>query len=170
MKANGIRYIKNFDGTQLNVGIWRCVFPRPATSVRVELGEAELKVYSGDVKLRNLELKKEALDQMKLPLNVLEGHLGQLTLQIPWSNLKGKPVKVIIEDVFLLAAPRSDQEYNEKEEEQRRQRLKMEKLQNAELLQERSSAGMSAEEEKKHQSFAASLTTKVRGATSSGDR
>lgn len=58
----------------------------------------------------NLELKKEALDQMKLPLNVLEGHLGQLTLQIPWSNLKGKPVKIIIEDVFLLAAPRSEQE------------------------------------------------------------
>lgn len=51
-------YIKNFDSKQLNVGIW-----------------------SGDVKLRNLELKKEALDQMKLPLNVLEGHLGQLTLQ-----------------------------------------------------------------------------------------
>lgn len=51
-------YIKNFDSKQLNVGIW-----------------------SGDVKLRNLELKKEALDQIKLPLNVLEGHLGQLTLQ-----------------------------------------------------------------------------------------
>lgn len=31
-------------------------------------------------------------------------------LRIPWSNLKGKPVKVVIEDVFLLAAPRSDQE------------------------------------------------------------
>ena len=38
----------------------------------------------------------------------------------------------------------------------------MEKLQNAELLQERSTAGMSQEEEQKNQSFAASLTTKVR--------
>ncbi|KAF8254179.1 hypothetical protein K440DRAFT_652243 [Wilcoxina mikolae CBS 423.85] len=115
----------------------------------------------GDVRLKNLELKKEALDQMKLPLNVSEGHLGQLTLQIPWSNLKGRPVKVLIEDVFLLAAPRSDQEYNEEEEEQRRQTLKLEKLQNAELLQEKSTAGMSQEEEKKNQSFAASLTTKI---------
>lgn len=55
---------------------------------------------SGDVQLRNLELRKEvryysppslsaqtnftpynkALDQMKLPLNVVEGHLGKLTL------------------------------------------------------------------------------------------
>jgi len=63
---------------------------------------------------------------MKLPLNVVQGHLGSLTLQlvpivhstpfsnqpcrIPWSNLKGKPVKVLIEDVYLLAAPKADQE------------------------------------------------------------
>lgn len=66
---------------------------------------------------------------MKLPLNVIQGHLGSLTLQfvilclllyfslpneildrIPWSNLKGKPVKVLIEDVYLLAAPKADQE------------------------------------------------------------
>ncbi|TGZ78721.1 hypothetical protein EX30DRAFT_322121 [Ascodesmis nigricans] len=131
-------YIKNFDSKQLNIGIW-----------------------SGDVRLRNLELKKEALDQMKLPLNVLEGHLGQLTLQIPWSNLKGKPVKVLIEDVYLLAGPRIDQNYDAEEEERRQHVVKLEKLQNAELLQERTSAGMSAEEQQKTQSFAESLTTKI---------
>ncbi|KAH8145466.1 uncharacterized protein LAJ45_10436 [Morchella importuna] len=131
-------YIKNFDSKQLNVGIW-----------------------SGDVKLRNLELKKEALDQMKLPLNVSEGHLGQLTLQIPWSNLKGKPVKVIIEDVYLLAAPKADQEYDEEEEERRQQAVKQEKLQNAELLQERSTEGMSDEEQQKNSSFTNSLITKI---------
>lgn len=78
-------YIRNFDPKQLNIGIW-----------------------SGDVKLRNLELRKEALDQMHLPLDVSHGHLGQLTLQIPWSNLKNKPVKVLIEDVYLLAVPKQD--------------------------------------------------------------
>lgn len=131
-------YIKNFDSTQLNVGIW-----------------------SGDVRLKNLELKKEALDQLKLPLNVIEGYLGQLTVQIPWSNLKGKPVKVLIEDVYLLAAPKADQEYDEEEEERRIQAVKLEKLQNAELLQERSSTGMSQEEEQKNQSFVSSLTAKI---------
>ncbi|KAG0637605.1 hypothetical protein HOY80DRAFT_1138202 [Tuber brumale] len=131
-------YIKNFDSKQLNVGIW-----------------------SGDVRLRNLELKKEALDQMKLPLNVMEGHLGQLTLQIPWSNLKGKPVKVIIEDVYLLANPKADQEYNEEEEQRRKQAVKQEKLQNAELLQDRNTEGMSAEELQKNQSFTNSLVTKI---------
>ncbi|KAF4595031.1 vacuolar protein sorting-associated protein vps13 [Ophiocordyceps camponoti-floridani] len=131
-------YVQNFDPTQLKVGIW-----------------------SGDVKLRNLELRREALDQLKLPINVVEGHLGQLTLIIPWSNLRGAPVKVFVEDVFLLASPKEEAEYDQKEEEQRSQRLKMEKLDSAELLKEKNREGMSPEEQQKNQSFTQSLVTKI---------
>jgi vacuolar protein sorting-associated protein 13A/C len=131
-------YVKNFDPTQLKVGIW-----------------------SGDVKLRNLELRREALDQLKLPVNVLEGHVGDLTLTIPWSNLSGAPVKVFVEDVFLLASPREEAEYDEDDEERRKQRLKMEKLDSAELLKERNKEGLSVEEQKKSQSFTQSLVTKI---------
>jgi len=131
-------YVKNFDPAQLKVGIW-----------------------SGDVKLSNLELRREALDQLKLPINVVEGHLGQLTLTIPWSNLRGAPVKVFIEDVYLLASPKEEAQYNEEEEERRRQRIKMEKLDSAELLKERSQEGLSQEEQKRSQSFTASLVTKI---------
>ena len=131
-------YVKNFDAKQLNVGIW-----------------------SGEVKLRNLELRREALDQLRLPVNVVEGHLGQLTLSIPVSNLRGKPVKVNIEDVFLLAAPKEDAEYNEQEEEDRAHAVKMEKLDSAELLKERNTEGLSPEEQKKNQSFMDSLITAI---------
>ncbi|KAG5925451.1 hypothetical protein E4U42_004279 [Claviceps africana] len=131
-------YVENFDPTQLKVGIW-----------------------SGDVKLRNLHLRREALDQLKLPINVVEGHLGELTLVIPWSNLRGAPVKVLIEDVFLLASPKEEAEYDEEEEERRRQRIKLEKLDNAELLKEKNQEGMSQEEQKKNESFTQSLVTKV---------
>ncbi|KAI1770524.1 vacuolar protein sorting-associated protein 13 [Hypoxylon cercidicola] len=131
-------YVKNFDPAQLKVGIW-----------------------SGDVKLRNLELRKEALDQLKLPINVMEGHLGELTLVIPWANLRGAPVKVFIEDVFLLASPKEEAAYDEDEEERRGQRLKMEKLDSAEILKERSQEGLSQEEQKKSQSFTESLVTKI---------
>ncbi|KPM34288.1 Vacuolar protein sorting-associated protein 13 [Neonectria ditissima] len=131
-------YVQNFDPTQLKVGIW-----------------------SGDVKLRNLELRREALDQLKLPINVMEGHLGELTLTIPWSNLRGAPVKVFIEDVFLLASPKEEAEYDEEEEDRRKQRLKMEKLDSAELLKEKNQEGMSQEEQQKNQSFTQSLVTKI---------
>lgn len=131
-------YVKNFDPKQLNIGIW-----------------------SGDVKLRNLQLKKEALDKFRLPIDVISGHLGQLTLQIPWSNLKNKPVQILIEDVFVLASPKEDQNYNEDDEEQRRQAVKQEKLDSAEILNSRSPAGMSEEEAQKNQSFTDSLVTKI---------
>jgi vacuolar protein sorting-associated protein 13A/C len=131
-------YVKNFDAKQLNIGIW-----------------------SGDVKLKNLELRREALDQLRLPLNVVEGHLGQLTLSIPWSNLRGKPVKVDIEDVFLLAAPREDADYDPEEEERRANALKMDRIESAELLRERSAEGMSQEEQRRNQSFTQSLITAV---------
>ncbi|KAE8441399.1 hypothetical protein EG329_004988 [Mollisiaceae sp. DMI_Dod_QoI] len=131
-------YIRNFDPKQLNVGIW-----------------------SGDVKLRDLELRREALDQLKLPINVVEGHLGQLTLKIPWSNLRGQPVQVYIEDVFVLAAPKEDAEWDEEEEERRRQAVKLEKLDSAEMLKERATEGLSQEEQQKSQSFTESLVTKI---------
>ncbi len=131
-------YVKNFDAKQLNVGIW-----------------------SGDVKLRDLELRREALDQLHLPVNVVEGHLGQLTMSIPWANLRGKPVRVNIEDVFLLAAPKEDAEYNEEEEAKRAHDVKMEKLENAEILKQRNSEGLSAEEQQKTQSFTESVTTAI---------
>ncbi|KAK9466576.1 hypothetical protein V1512DRAFT_276148 [Lipomyces arxii] len=131
-------YVKNFDPKQLNIGIW-----------------------SGDVKLRNLELKREALDKFRLPIDVVEGHLGELTLQIPWSNLKNKPVKIFINNVFVLAVPKANQEYDEAEEERRKQLLKMEKLEDTELLLQAQPVAMTAEEQKKNQSFTESLVTKI---------
>ena len=131
-------YVKNFDPKQLSVGIW-----------------------SGEVVLKNLELRREALDQLKLPVNVVEGHLGQLTLSIPVSNLRGKPVKINIEDVFLLAAPKEDADYDEEEEKRRAHAIKMEKLENAELLKEKNTEGMSQEEQQKNQSFMDSMVTAI---------
>ncbi|KAL8763245.1 MAG: hypothetical protein Q9184_000885 [Pyrenodesmia sp. 2 TL-2023] len=131
-------YVKNFNAQQLNVGIW-----------------------NGDVKLRDLELRREALDQLHLPVNVVEGYLGSLTMSIPWTNLRGKPVRVNIEDVFLLAAPKEDAAYDEEEEARREHSVKMEKLENAELLKERNTEGLSQEEQQRSQSFTESLTTAI---------
>lgn len=89
------------------------------------------------------------------------GHVGQLVLQIPWSNLKNKPVKVVIEDVFLLAAPKDDTEYDEEEEERRAQALKRDRLENLEMIEQAQPSELSQDDIKKNQSFTESLVTKV---------
>lgn len=130
-------YIENFDSKKLNIGIW-----------------------SGDVRLKNLTLKKESLDKFKLPLDVKYGHLGELTLQIPWSNLKGKPVKITIEDVYLLASPIIISEYNAEEDYKREQQYKQEKLKDLEAIQSTRAQAMSPEVAG-NETFTESLITKI---------
>lgn len=135
-------YIENFDTKQLNIGIW-----------------------SGDVRLKNLRLKKESLDKFKLPVDVKFGHLGELTLLIPWSNLKGKPVKVVIEDVYLLASPIIITDFDADEDATREQKLKQEKLQDLEALQSAITANLNASKDgdaqASNESFTESLVTKI---------
>lgn len=131
-------YIENFDSKQLNIGIW-----------------------GGDVRLSNLRLKKESLDKFKLPLDVKFGHLGELNLQIPWSNLKGQPVKVIIEDVYLLASPIILNDYDAKEDFRREQKLKQEKLKDLEAMQSAIASNQLMSLDVNNETFTESLVTKI---------
>lgn len=138
-------YIENFDSNQLNIGIW-----------------------SGDVKLKNLRLKKESLDELKLPINVKFGHIGELSLSIPWSNLKGKPVKIVVEDVYLLAYPILPDEYDPEEQAQRDFQLKLNKLKELEAIELAKIQGdqlqphnPNASDDASNQTFAESLITKI---------
>jgi vacuolar protein sorting-associated protein 13A/C len=129
-------YIENFDPKQLNIGIW-----------------------SGAVKLRNLKLKKESLDKFKLPIDVKLGHLGELSLIIPWSNLKSKPVQIVIEDVYILVSPFILQEYDQQQEYEREQAIKREKL--IELESVNGLDEVIEENVSSNESFTESLVTKI---------
>ncbi|CAR23295.1 membrane morphogenesis protein VPS13 [Lachancea thermotolerans CBS 6340] len=129
-------YVENFDPKQLNVGIW-----------------------SGDVKLKKLKLKKESLDALDLPIDVRFGFLGDLTLLVPWSSLKNKPVKILIEDVYLLCGPRDQSAKSFAEDEERELRLKLQKLDEYEALGKSQPTGK--EDSSSSESFTQSLLTKV---------
>ncbi|CAJ0755826.1 15667_t:CDS:10 [Entrophospora sp. SA101] len=100
------------------------------------------------------------LEDNQLNIAIWTGYLGELTLNIPWSNLKNKPVKVFINNVYLLANPKADTEYDPEEEQKKAQQVKQEKLANAELLQSNPS-GTSEEDDQKNQSFVNQLVTKI---------
>lgn len=42
----------------------------------------KISVWKGDVELRNLQLKPEALQELNLPITVKSGLLGRLTLRV----------------------------------------------------------------------------------------
>lgn len=76
-------------------------------------------------------------------------------------QLKGKPVKVSIDNIYLLAVPAADQKYDAEDDARRKQAYKMERLENAELLTSKPSAGFSQDDDLKNQSFAASLVSRI---------
>ncbi|KAI9251543.1 hypothetical protein BY458DRAFT_17568 [Sporodiniella umbellata] len=104
-------YVSNLNYDQLKIGIWK-----------------------GEVNLNDLKLRRDALDKLNLPINVSEGYLGQLTLVIPWSNLRSEPVKVIVDHVYLLAEPKSEANLSVEEEEERLLNVKRRRLATAEIL------------------------------------
>jgi vacuolar protein sorting-associated protein 13A/C len=132
-------YVENFDPNQLNIGIW-----------------------SGDVTLSNLKLKPESLDKLNLPIELKCGHLGNLTMQIPWSNLKSKPVKILIQDCYLLSSAKLPNSYNNDDELAKELRIKKQKLENLQLLSSQSDLSLLDPNDKlKNQSFTDSLISKI---------
>ena len=43
---------------------------------------------------------------VELPLQLTRGHIGRLTLRVPWSRLRSEPVEIIFDDVLLEATLR----------------------------------------------------------------
>lgn len=76
------KYVENFNKEQLSIGI-----------------------FGGNVSLKNLRLKGEALADLNLPITVIRGVLGSLELQVPWKNLSSKPVIVKVDDIYILCGP-----------------------------------------------------------------
>ncbi|KAG9314366.1 N-terminal region of Chorein, a TM vesicle-mediated sorter-domain-containing protein [Chiua virens] len=132
-------YVENLDMNQVNYGI-----------------------AQGQLKLRNLRLKRGALDKFRLPVDVLEGYLGTFTLSLYWMNLGSRPVEILIEDVYLLVVPSSQADIDPEEEERRAQAAKQERLESADLLHMRGQAEVSsADTSPQSQGLWASLTAKI---------
>lgn len=82
-----------------------------------------LGIFSGEVVLENLALKRSALAGLHLPVTVKAGylgarhsrsvrwrhslyvHTGKLTLKIPWKNLGTQPTIITVDKLFLIAVP-----------------------------------------------------------------
>ena len=106
-------YVEGLETSQLNIGIW-----------------------AGDVHLKNLRLRSDALDALGLPVRVRSGSLGALRLAIPWTALKSQPIRVSIDGVDLVAVPRAPDEVarDPREEVEGRIRRKLEQIKDAESV------------------------------------
>lgn len=129
-------YIENLDASQLSLGIW-----------------------GGNAVLTNLHVKGDALKDLDLPVTVLSGFIGKLTLKIPWKNLYKDSVEATLDSLYILAVPNTTVKYDAKTEAERAEKDKQAQLQEIEdqLLQKLEKK----DEKQKQDSFAEKLATQV---------
>jgi len=110
----------------------------------VDAEKLRVSALRGDVLLRNVQLKRDALKQLDAPVTVDAGVIGSLRLKVPWTKLGQEPVVVEIDRVFLLAtrvemddATRArggdEEEGAEDEDEDAKARVRSERLRKGEF-------------------------------------
>ncbi|XP_059444630.1 uncharacterized protein LOC132176414 [Corylus avellana] len=91
-----------------------------------------ISVWKGDVVLKDLKLKAEALNSLKLPVTVKAGFVGTITLKVPWKSLGKEPVIVLIDRIFVLAHPASDGRTLNEEDREKLFEAKLQQIEEAE--------------------------------------
>lgn len=67
--------------------------------------DLKVSLLQGNVRLTGLRLKSTCLDFLGLPIQVEHGTIGNLTLVVPWTNLKNERVIVQLSDLLIIARP-----------------------------------------------------------------
>ncbi|XP_062219043.1 uncharacterized protein LOC133918926 [Phragmites australis] len=91
-----------------------------------------ISVWKGDVVLKDLKLKAEALNSLRLPVTVKAGFVGTITLKVPWKSLGKEPVIVLIDRLFVLAHPAPDGHTLKEEDREKLFEAKLQQIEAAE--------------------------------------
>ncbi|ESO95114.1 hypothetical protein LOTGIDRAFT_160876 [Lottia gigantea] len=100
------------------------------------------------------------VNDLDLPVKIKAGHIGKLTLKIPWKNLYTAPVVAEIDGIYALAVPNASIRYNEEKEQKAKQDAKQKKLKQIEEAK-KLEADKDKAKDPKQDSFAEKLATQV---------
>lgn len=71
----------------------------------IDKNDLEVSLLRGRIRAANLTLRPEAFAKLQLPLTVAAGHVGSLSLDVPWTALMSEPVVLTLERVFIVLRP-----------------------------------------------------------------
>eukprot|EP00058_Branchiostoma_floridae_P021770 XP_002607260.1 hypothetical protein BRAFLDRAFT_88208 [Branchiostoma floridae] len=120
-----------------------------------------ISLFGGDVELKDLQLRPEALYELELPLEVKAGYVEKLSVEIPWTSLYTSPVKASLEGVYVVAGPVTDRKYDAKKEKRLLDAVKRKKLQELDTPQNSPAQPDDEEEKRKEQTFTEKLTATI---------
>ncbi|KAI6653358.1 Vacuolar protein sorting-associated protein 13C-like [Oopsacas minuta] len=131
-------YVKNLDSSQIQVSVW-----------------------SGDIRLDNLEIKENALEQFEIPVRVHFGFLDKFRAKIPWKNLYNEPTIVEIDGLYIIAGPNSAFKFDPTKAEEEARNKKQRELEKFKRLKKNKKQKKEKQEEAQDQSFTEKVVTQV---------
>jgi hypothetical protein len=84
----------------------------------VDPEQLRVGIRNGKVVLRDVRLKTKAFDALALPLTVQEGVIGELEVEVAWSNLRATPMHFNIRDVSVIVGLTSGEQMPQRKAEQ----------------------------------------------------
>ena len=95
--------------------------------------QLKIQILSGIIELHNLELKKNCLNFLNLPISIKRGVLGDLEVKIPWKDLLNKPIEITLRNIIGLVNPQKIFEFNEEKLKEQLEKDKKNKLDEYEI-------------------------------------
>ncbi|KIR30243.1 vacuolar protein sorting-associated protein vps13 [Cryptococcus deuterogattii LA55] len=124
--------------------------------------DLSLSLFNGNLQFHGLHLKKSLLERFGVPVEIVAGDIGTLSISIPWTALKTQPVKIVIDDVYVLARARPPGKVDPEEDERVEQATKQEKLKSAEAVDSAASQmGPQGGNEETKQTYVGAIVSKV---------
>ena len=96
-----------------------------------------VSLWDGEVRLRDLELRPEALDGFNLPVHVLGAFVGEVYVSVPWRSLGSRSIVLRVDRVYALVGPASSAAYDPEAERKSEQESKSAQLAGWEALTDR---------------------------------
>lgn len=64
--------------------------------------QIHLAILAGKVDIKDIYVKKDIMQQFKLPFKLKQGQIGKVMLRIPWTQITSAPVDIIISDIDVI--------------------------------------------------------------------
>lgn len=73
--------------------------------------DAQISLWEGEATFQNLDLRLDVLeDELNLPVELVSGHIHELSIQVPWTKLTSEPVRIVINTIEFVAKLPNDED------------------------------------------------------------
>lgn len=91
--------------------------------------DANVSLWEGEVTFQNLDLRLDVLEEeLNLPVELVSGHIHELSIQVPWTKLTSEPVRIEINTIEFVAKLPDEEAKQRLLAERRRQRNSADEL------------------------------------------